>query len=71
MVVMYKTAHLVLYLSVLFTYVANAQQKNYSLSDFVDSAEHHMPVLLQKKALIDAAKAGVKDARHSFLPELL
>lgn len=66
---MYKTAHLVLYLSVLFACVANAQQKNYSLSDFVDSAEHHMPVLLQKKALIDAAKAGVKDARHSFLPD--
>jgi len=68
MVVMYKTACLSIYLSVLFTCVANAQQKNYSLSDFVDSAEHHMPVLLQKQTLVDAAKAGVKDARHSFLP---
>src|SRR5271154_42759 len=68
MVVVYKTACLVLYLSVSFTGVANAQQRNYSLSDFVDSAEHHMPVLLQKQALVDAAKAGAKDARHSFLP---
>jgi outer membrane protein TolC len=68
MVVKYKTACLAIYLLVLFTCVANAQQKNYSLSDFVDSAEHHMPVLLQKKALIDAAKAGVADARHTFLP---
>jgi outer membrane protein TolC len=52
----------------LFSDKINAQQKNYSLSDFVDSAEHHMPVLFQKEALINAAKAGVTDARHSFLP---
>jgi outer membrane protein TolC len=45
-----------------------AQQKNYSLHDFVDSAEHHMPVLLQKQALVDAARAGVTDTRHSYLP---
>lgn len=42
--------------------------KNYSLPDFTDSALRHMPVLLQKKALADAAKAGIRDARHSFLP---
>src|SRR6266702_671496 len=45
-----------------------AQQKNYSLADYVDSALHHLPVLLQKKALADAAKAGITDARHAFLP---
>ena len=27
-----------------------------------------MPVLLQKEALVNAARAGVTDARHSFLP---
>jgi outer membrane protein TolC len=54
---------------VLYINAADAQQqKNYSLSDFVDSAEHHMPVLLQKQALVDASKASITDARHSFLP---
>ncbi len=59
----------ILLISALFINAAQAQQqKNYSLSDFVDSAEHHMPVLLQKQALIDASKAAVTDAKHSFLP---
>jgi|SRR5579871_675341 len=69
MVVPYKAAWLLLSISVMFIAVANAQQqKKYSLSDFVDSAEHHMPILLQKQALVDASKAGITDARHSFLP---
>ncbi|HEY4335677.1 MAG TPA: TolC family protein [Puia sp.] len=45
-----------------------AQSKKYSLKDFIDSAQHHLPVLLQKQALVEAAKAGVTDARHAFLP---
>ena len=45
-----------------------AQQKKYSLNDYVDSAQRHLPVLLQKKALIEAAKAGVTNARHTYLP---
>jgi outer membrane protein TolC len=45
-----------------------AQQKTYTLSEFVDSAQRHLPVLLQKKSLVDAARAGVTDARHAFLP---
>ncbi|HEY4109951.1 TolC family protein [Puia sp.] len=45
-----------------------AQQRKYSLRDFIDSAQRHLPVLLQKQALVDAAKAGVTDARHAFLP---
>jgi len=47
---------------------AFAQQKKYSLKDFVDSAQRHLPVLMQKQALIEAAKAGVTDAKHAFLP---
>src|ERR1700754_3028625 len=46
----------------------SAQQKKYSLTDFVDSAQRHLPVLLQKKTLVDAARAGVTDAKHAFLP---
>ncbi len=45
-----------------------AQQKNFSLSDYIDSAQRHLPVLFQKKALVDAARAGITDARHAFLP---
>jgi outer membrane protein TolC len=45
-----------------------AQQKQYSLSNYIDSAQRHLPVLFQKKALVDAATAGITDARHTFLP---
>ncbi|HEV2482328.1 MAG TPA: TolC family protein [Puia sp.] len=40
----------------------------YSLSALVDSAQHHLPLLMQKRALADAARAGITDARHAFLP---
>jgi outer membrane protein TolC len=43
-------------------------QKNYTLPALIDSAQRHLPVLLQKKALVQAARAGITDARHSFLP---
>lgn len=45
-----------------------AQSRHYSLSDLEDSAGKHLPLLMQKKALADAAKAGITDARHAFLP---
>jgi len=45
-----------------------AQQINHTLSDYVDAAQRHMPVILQKQALVDAAKAGVTDTRHAYLP---
>ena len=44
------------------------QQKTYALPELTDSALRHLPVLLQKKALVAAARAGVTDARHAFLP---
>ena len=48
-----------------------AQDKSkYSLKDLIDSARNHLPLLLQKQALINSAKAGITDARHSFLPKL-
>jgi outer membrane protein TolC len=46
-----------------------AQQKN-TLPDLIASANNHLPVLLQKKELINASKAEVSDVRHSFLPQL-
>lgn len=70
MVVLFKkTACILLIASLGLLQTTKAQQqKNYSLSDFADSALLHLPVLLQKKALVNAAKAGITDARHSFLP---
>jgi outer membrane protein TolC len=47
-----------------------AQQRKYSLQDFVDSATRHLPVLLQKQALVNGAKAAIADTRHVFLPTL-
>ena len=44
------------------------QQKVYSLSDLIDSAKRHLPLLMQKKALVTAARAGITDARHAYLP---
>jgi len=47
---------------------AQAPGQFYSLSALVDSAQHHLPVLMQKRSLADAARAGITDARHAFLP---
>lgn len=63
------TAGALLYILLLSANNLTAQQTNkFSLSDFVDSAQHHLPVLLQKKAQVNAARAAVTDARHAFLP---
>lgn len=44
--------------------------KQYTLQELADAATHHLPLLLQKQALVNSAKAGVTDARHTFLPTL-
>jgi outer membrane protein TolC len=46
-----------------------AQQKN-TLADLIASANNHLPVLLQKKELVNAAKASTLEIKHSFLPQL-
>ena len=47
-----------------------SQENKYSLSSIVDSAHNFLPVLRQKAALLEAAKARVTDTRHSLLPQL-
>jgi outer membrane protein TolC len=42
----------------------------YSLAELVDSARRHLPLLLQKQALVESAQAGVTEAKHAFLPQL-
>src|ERR1700722_16242988 len=42
----------------------------YSLGALVDSARRHLPLLLEKQALVESAKAGVTEAKDAFLPQL-
>lgn len=42
----------------------------YSLADLVDSARRHLPLLLEKQALVSSAQAAVTEAKHAFLPRL-
>jgi outer membrane protein TolC len=48
--------------------LAQPAPPSYSLPALIDSAQRHLPVLRQKKALVDAAKAGIRDARDAYLP---
>ena len=67
-----KTAAALIFILLLTAGILRAQQKlPYSLSDYIDSAQHHLPVLLQKMATVNAAKAGISDAKHSYLPNAL
>ena len=42
----------------------------YSLAQLVDSAGRHLPLLLEKEALVESARAGITEARHAYLPKL-
>src|SRR5580698_9264555 len=42
----------------------------YSLGALVDSARRHLPLLLEKQALVEGARAGITEAKHAFLPKL-
>jgi outer membrane protein TolC len=61
----------ILYVLVLCCNLSMAQTtQTYSLKALVDSVKSHLPLLLQKQALVNSAKASVTDARDSFLPQL-
>jgi len=50
---------------------AQAQQRStVTLQSIIDSAQNHLPVLLQKRALINSANAAVGDAYDSHLPSV-
>ncbi len=42
----------------------------YSLADLVDSANRHLPLLLEKQALVQSAQAGIREAKDAFLPKV-
>ena len=48
----------------------SAQEKMYTLSELTEAAKVYLPALMQKRALINSAKAIVVDTRHSFMPQL-
>jgi outer membrane protein TolC len=54
----------------LLTVVASAQQKVYRLSELAAAATTQLPIIKQKQALLNGAKASLTDTRHSFLPQL-
>lgn len=45
-------------------------QGSYSLAAIIDSAHQFAPFILQKRALVEASRARVADARHLALPQL-
>lgn len=47
-----------------------AQDKIYTLSELTEAAKNYLPSLMQKRALVNSAKALVTDTKHSFLPQL-
>ncbi len=42
----------------------------YTLADLVDSANRHLPLLLEKQALVQSAQAGIREAKDAFLPQV-
>ncbi len=47
-----------------------SQKPFISLSALNDSADHYLPRLLEKKALVSSASAAVQETRHQFLPAI-
>ena len=47
-----------------------AQNRLLTLSDFTDSADHYLPRLMEKRALVSSAASNVTDTRHQFLPNI-
>lgn len=53
----------------LFSYTGIAQKK-IGLGELVAASRLHLPVLLQKQALVKSARASVSDVKQSFLPQV-
>src|SRR5664279_3828943 len=47
-----------------------SQKTFLSLSALNDSADHYLPRLLEKRALVNSASASVTETRHQFLPNV-
>ena len=47
-----------------------SQKQFLSLSALNDSADHYLPRILQKRALVNSSSAAITETRHQFLPAL-
>ena len=47
-----------------------SQKQLLSLSALNDSADHYLPRVLQKRALVNSSSAAITEARHQFLPAM-
>lgn len=68
-----RAAGIVLWMGFIMLPVSSlfAQRTNlYSLAGLADSASRHLPLLLEKQALAESAKAGITEARHAYLPKV-
>lgn len=72
MTVFYKKAvpffAIIIFQTVFINTTESQQRSTVTLQSIIDSAQNHLPILLQKRALISSANAGVTDARHSNIP---
>lgn len=50
--------------------VSARSQFHYNLQQLADSAAKNLPVIRQKQALVNSARAVIADTRHSFLPQV-
>src|SRR4249919_1570515 len=54
----------------LFSHSVFSQKTFISLSALNDSADHYLPRLMQKRALVNSASAFITETRHQFLPAI-
>lgn len=65
----YSRKGFMLCITLLLFHTLKAQQ-HYTLQQLIDSATANLPLILQKKALINSSMAGITEAQHSSLPQI-
>ena len=56
--------------AILMLPLCTLRAQNQSLQELVNAADNYLPVLKEKQANINAAKASITQLKHSFLPQL-
>ena len=55
---------------VLLPYISAMAQAPLTLQALIEASQKHLPLLQQKKSLLNSAEASLTDVRHSFLPQV-
>jgi outer membrane protein TolC len=61
---------IILGISLFFSLITISAQEHYNLLELIKAADIYLPVLKQKQAQINSAKASLTDVKHSFLPQV-